>query len=322
LQLPGDVWHATGRRGSLRGEHRRVLALDGDGRRLDPQPLTLPAEWIDRFPAAAILGVTVTFSDLGSGHALLFDSPVRSTSALRFAQRLAKLLAPAICGMYMLRRLRSRIGAIERGRVARELHDGVIQSLIGLQMQVDALRRSPRDAAVLAANLGRIQELLAQDVHDLRDLMHQLEPVDFRPRELLAYTQEIVDRFQRETGISARFISDVEEVTLSPLVCHELARITREALVNVRKHSGARNVLVRFTSSADEHQLVIENDGCAFDFEGRWSQIDLDSTHRGPAVIKARVRAIGGKLTIDSSSGSGVRLQIAIPRTIVQRRTA
>ncbi len=60
---------------------------------------------------------------------------------LRFAQNALRQVAPALYSIYLFRRLRSRAGAMERARVARELHDTAIQSLISIEMQVDVLRR-------------------------------------------------------------------------------------------------------------------------------------------------------------------------------------
>jgi two-component system sensor histidine kinase DegS len=133
------------------------------------------------------------------------------------------------------------------------------------------LCRRLSDASEVVEDLARVQELLAQEIRDLRDLTHELEPADFATRTLLEHLQELVDRLQRETGITARFVSQVEDVTLAPPVCHELARIAQEALVNVRKHSGARNVIVRFTFEAGSPKLIIDNDGRSLDFTGRLS---------------------------------------------------
>ena len=199
---------------------------------------------------------------------------------------------------------------------------GEVQSLIGLEMQVDALRRSPRDVAQVIEGLARVQQHLANEIRGVRDLMHELEPTDFAPRRLLERLPELIDRFQRETGIAAQFVSEVEEVTLAPPVCHELARITREALVNVRKHSGAHNVVVRFISEAGCSKLIIDNDGRGLGFTGRLSQAELDRRRKGPVVIKERVCAMGADLAVESSE-RGVRLEVTLPpRTIVRHKTA
>ena len=74
----------------------------------------------------------------------------------------------------------------------------------------------------------------------------------------------------------------------------DLARIVQEALCNVRKHSGARNLLVRLTQSAGKLQIVGDDDGRGFGFSGHYSHRDLEQQRKGPWVIKERLRAIGG----------------------------
>jgi signal transduction histidine kinase len=315
IEVPGDAWYMD--------RMRVTVALDQQGRRIRPRRLLVPHGWMSQHPAASILGVTVTFADIGSGHLLVFDPAPSGVIALRFLQRLASQVAPAMYSVYLLRRLQSRVGALERDRIARELHDGVVPSLIALQKQLDALRIRTAESASVAEELGRIQELLAREVLGLRDLMHDIEPQEFGPERLLEHLHALVSRFERETGISARFIADIEDVTLAPAVCHELARITQDALVNARKYSGASHVLVHFTSRGGAPQLIIDYDGRAFDFVGRLSHDDLDRTRRGPVLIKQRVRAIGGELAIDSSPTWGVRLEITLPpRTVLRKLSA
>jgi two-component system sensor histidine kinase DegS len=198
--------------------------------------------------------------------------------------------------------------------VARELHDGVIQSLIGLEMQVDVLKRQAAgEQHEMAGSLAKIQGLLRNEVLAVRELMEQMRPVDVGPAEILGHLASLVDRFQRETGITARFASQLPEVTLSPRVCREIARIVQEALVNIRKHSGARQAVVRFGREKGRWTLVIDDDGRGFDFAGRLSQAELDAARQGPLVIKERVRSAGGELAIESSPGRGSRLEIWLP---------
>ena len=206
--------------------------------------------------------------------------------------------------------------AMDRALVARELHDGAIQALIGMEVQVDVLRRQAAEQdAPMAGELARIQGLLRQEVLNLRELMQQMKPLDLSPQHLLDFLAESVDRFWRETGITASFVSELREVNLPPRVCQELARIAQEALVNVRKHSGAQNVVVRFGAPNGSWKLVIDDDGRGFDFAGRYSQSELDAARKGPVIIKERVRSVGGELTIESATGRGARLEITLPRS-------
>ena len=203
--------------------------------------------------------------------------------------------------------------AMDRALVARELHDGAIQSLIGLEVQVDVLRRQAGDSLPMTLELGRIQQMLRQEILNLRELMRQMRPLDLDSRQLLDFLAEAVDKFRRETGIGASFVSDLREISLPPRICSELARISQEALVNVRKHSGARNVILRFSLENGSGRLVVDDDGRGFDFSGRLSQLELDAARKGPVIIKERVRSIGGRLAIESTPGRGARLEITFP---------
>lgn len=233
---------------------------------------------------------------------------------LRFLQELVRQVGPAVYNVYLIRRLRMRAGAVERARFARELHDGAVQSLIAVEMQVDVLKRQARSGGDLHDELGRIQGLLREEVLKLRELMQQMKSLDVDSRRLLGLLADTVERFQRETGISARFMPNVEELEMPQAICREVARIVQESLVNVRKHSRARNVIVRLSAENGEWNLTIEDDGCGFPFEGRLSHSELDAQGRGPLVIKERVRVIEGELTIESAPGQGSRLKIAIPQ--------
>src|SRR2546430_7694031 len=80
---------------------------------------------------------------------------------------------------------------------------------------------------------------------NVRNLIQQLEPLDFDPRHLVDFLAGMVTRYRQDTGIGAQFVCDVADVNLPPAICREIAGILREALANVRRHSAAQNVLVR-----------------------------------------------------------------------------
>jgi len=224
-------------------------------------------------------------------------------------------VAPAVYNAFQAGRLRSRAGAIERARVARELHDGVIQSLIGTEMRLDAVRRRAVDCGDrTAGELAAIQQMLRGEIVSIRELMQQLANVDTHPVQLVERLANVVDRFERESGIAAQFASEIDEVDLSPRACGELVRITQEALANVRRHSGARHAAVHMAAVDGHFTLTVDDDGCGLPFEGRREHQELDLDGRGPRVIKERVRLIGGELAIESRPGEGMRIEVMVPR--------
>jgi two-component system sensor histidine kinase DegS len=143
--------------------------------------------------------------------------------------------------------------------------------------------------------------------------MFELTPARLEPRRLPEALGDLVEKFKRASGIAAHFVCEVDEVEGSPRTCREVARILQEALVNVKKHSGARNVLVHFRVGAGFWKLVVDDDGRGYDFEGTLSHESLDRMRRGPGVIKERLRVIGGSLEIESVPGAGSRLEVTIP---------
>ena len=290
-----------------------INAIDDEGRRLNNpelRELRMPIEG-----ARSVLAVKLDVGREWTGRFVLVNPRLgwNRDRELRFAQNALRQLSPALYSIYLFRRLRQRAGAMERARVARELHDTAIQSLISIEMQVDVLRRKT-NGQPQTSELERIQQLLREEVMNMRELMLTMRPVEIGPQHFLDFVAQLVERFRSDTGVDARFVSELEEVTIPATACRELVRVVQEGLVNVRKHSGARSVYVRFGAQNGLWKLVIDDDGKGFPFVGRLTLTELDDLHRGPTVIKERVRAIGGDMVIESSPGHGARLEITVPQ--------
>jgi signal transduction histidine kinase len=292
----------------------RIAAMDDEGRWLETSDLQhLP------MPVAGARSVLVVSHEMGrdwTGRFVVVDGYVghRREHELRFAQNIMRQVGPALYSVYLFRHFRSRAGAVERARVARELHDTVIQSLISIEMQIDVLRRRGTNDSQLPSELQRVQGLLRQEVLNLRELMQTMRPPDVGPHQFLDFIAQLVERFSRDTGVAGRFVSELQEVTLPASTCRELARVVQEGLVNIRKHSGAQSVMVHFGSQNGFWKLVIDDDGKGFPFTGRFTLTELDDFRRGPTVIKERVRAVGGDMVLESSPGHGSKLEITIPQ--------
>ncbi|MBI4464359.1 MAG: hypothetical protein HY647_06605 [Acidobacteria bacterium] len=317
---PGDIWYAIWR-GEGKREEPSVIAQHNEGRWLRDASLALPEKFQSLHSFShSLLGASFYFRREWMGWVYLLDARLGASpeTELWFAQNLVRRALPAIYNVYLLRRLRSRVGTIERARVARELHDGVMQSLSAAVMRLDLLRRQKGgNSSTPEEELANIQLLLRDEMVKLRELMEQMRPLEISPTQLLDYLSELVEKFHRETGVNAQFICDSEEVTLRPRVCREVGRIVQEALVNVRRHSGAKNVVVSLTLQDGNWKLVIDDDGRGFPFSGRFTQAELDDVRKGPLVIKERVRSIRGDLTVDSTPARGARLEILIPQKVL-----
>ena len=309
--FPGEVCYAA-----IDGAEWKTLALDEGGHPVAVDNLA-PLSQLRQVQAFdSLITVAFLFGSEWRGRVFLFNPSWRGEKQeeLRFLLDLVHQVGPAVYNVYLLHRLRRRAGAAERARFARELHDGAVQSLIAVEMQVDVLRRQADAGKPIGSELGRIQGLLREEVLKLRELMQQMKAIDVDAQRLLGVLNDTVERFQRETGISARFVTDLEDLDMPQRICREILRIVQEGLVNVRKHSGARHALVRLGANPEKWSLTLEDDGKGFSFGGRYNQDQLEEAGKGPMIIKERVRLIGGQLTVESNPGQGTRLEIIVPR--------
>jgi signal transduction histidine kinase len=315
-ELPAPVLFVPRNEPANSGQ-QSALAFSEEGRRIGRRQIPELAEHSVMEDGGAYLAFSFAIQPEWSARLYFFGVQLgaRPEVYVRLLSRLLRELSPAMHGLYLIRRLRWRAGSVERARVARELHDGVIQSLIAMEMEMEVLLQQIQlQSAPLAQELRRLQQQLRQEILNLRELLEQAKPIEIGPREMVAHLCNLIDRFQRDTGISVTFVCPTEELPLPPHVARETARILQEALVNVRKHSEARHVVVRLGLEKDCLKLSVDDNGRGFAFSGRRSQEELDAARLGPLIIKERVRSLGGALVVESTPGHGARLEISIPR--------
>jgi signal transduction histidine kinase len=292
------------------------IAIDDQERRLGGR-WAIPELFLKAHPCRGILTVSITSNDEWTGRVFLLDpdAGLDREETLRFARRVVREIGPSLHHVSLLNKLRSRAEAIERARLARELHDGPIQTLAVAEIQLDVLARKDTTPVDVANNLDDIQILLRNEIMNLRDLTQNMKIGLFEldTDTLFDDVSNIVERFERQTGITAEFVSEPQVVKLPSRSRREVLRIVHEGLVNVRKHSGARHVVVRAAVAGRNLELSIDDDGRGFDFEGRLTQRELEERHKGPAIMRERVKELGGMMAIVSNPGRGARVEVRVP---------
>lgn len=243
------------------------------------------------------------------GRVFLFDPTRRisNVAGLQLLARVVEAISPALHTIFLIARLRSRSEASERARLARELHDTSLQSLIGLEMEVLALSRRIGDPT-LKSTITTVHSRLQKEIRGLRNLMVHLGKGDESTRSVTDRLSEMLAQFQVETGIRARLVSSVA-VGVPSRLGQEILRLMEAALSNVRRHSGASRVDVALERFADGWKLVIDDDGHGFRAvrePGRPSVVT-------PWSLRERVAALGGELVVDRRKDVGVRVEITLP---------
>jgi signal transduction histidine kinase len=199
-----------------------------------------------------------------------------------------------------------RVGLMdERERIARELHDGVIQSLfaVGMGLQGTALiTGSPEQAARIEGAVGELDNV----IRDLRNYIFGLRPGILADRQLDQALRALGEEVQ--AGSPVRVLVDIDADVAASLSgrSHEIVQLTREALSNVARHANAKNSAVRLIRNGQSVVLTIEDDGVGFD-------VREDSHGDGLRNMRKRASGLGGKLQIASTRGKGTNLRITFP---------
>jgi signal transduction histidine kinase len=261
--------------------------------------------------------MTVTFDQGGKPAGRLFLLNGRnkySRDDLQWFERVSRHIGPALENVFLLRHLRARAIEAERSRISRDLHDGILQTLLSFEIQLDVLRKqttaSPEQAAESLANL---QQTVKGESAELRRMVTDMRPVRVQSADLVDLMIGFAERFRNESTLALDVLIDSVEVQAPDRVCRELFQIYREALNNIKKHAKASHVVVKLSQDDSRLVLVVDDNGEGFSFAGRFTGDELDRLRLGPISIKERTRTVGGVLTVESNPGHGARLTIEIP---------
>jgi len=301
-------WNSLAGPGSGFGWDRR------DGRRLRNLP-RLPGPAQQELNVRSLM--TVTFDQAGqpSGRIFLLNGrkPFRKED-LTWLESIAFHIAPALENIFLLRHLRARAIEAERSRIARDLHDGILQTLLSIEIQLDVLRRRVPNAPDHAvSSLANLQQTVRNEGAELRQIVTDLRPLRVQSADLVDLMRGFAERYRNESTIALDLLIDSTELRAADRVCREIFQIYREALNNIKKHAKASHVVVKLSQDDSRLVLVVDDNGEGFSFAGRFSGDELDRLRLGPISIKERARTVGGVLTVESNPGHGARLTIEVP---------
>jgi signal transduction histidine kinase len=233
---------------------------------------------------------------------------------LAWLEDIAQHISPTLENIFLLRHLRARAIEAERSRIARDLHDGILQTLLSIEIQLDVLRRrvtaSPEHAV---ANLANLQQTVRNEGAELRQTVTDLRPLRVQSADLVDLMRGFAERYRNESTVALDLLIDSTQLRAPDRVCREIFQIYREALNNIKKHAKASHVVVKLSQDDSRLVLVVDDNGEGFSFAGKFTGDELDRLRLGPISIKERSRTVGGILTVESNPGHGARLTIEVP---------
>jgi signal transduction histidine kinase len=233
---------------------------------------------------------------------------------LAWLENIAAHVSPALENIFLLRHLRARAIEAERSRIARDLHDGILQTLLSIEIQLDVLRRRmPSTPDLVVSGLASLQQTVKNEGADLRQTVTDLRPLRVQSADLVDLMRGFAERYRNESTVALDLLIDSAQLRAPDRVCREIFQIYREALNNIKKHAKASHVVVKLSQDDSRLVLVVDDNGEGFSFAGRFSGDELDRLRLGPISIKERARTVGGVLTVESNPGHGARLTIEVP---------
>jgi len=203
--------------------------------------------------------------------------------------------------------------AEERARIAREIHDGVAQSLAFTALKLDLVARlMARDTAKAVSELDAAKDTVRETIKEVRRSIFALRPVDLERHGFLETVRRYAIDFGQQNDVHVRLeLGDLPELGLKSEAV--LFRIFQEAMNNVAKHAAARTVDVRVGSDGGRMAFIsVEDDGRGFDPVQVGDRV-TSAGGLGLRQMRERVQARGGRFEIDSEPGRGTRVLAAVP---------
>jgi len=256
--------------------------------------------------------------DVVQGRLFWLDRRRMRVDDLVVSDLVARLSASRLDCAYLLTQFREAAALDERVRVARDLHDSLLQTLTGAGLQLAVARRVfGTDPEMARAGLEEVQRQLEQTEMDIRSLIRRLRPL---PREAKVLSHVRLDerleavrqRVERQWRVDVTLDIPASFERMSGELNEQIYLIVQEAVLNAARHASATMIQVILESDDNRVSVQVLDDGKGFPFVGSYDLAALNTLESAPLTLRERVTELGGDLHI-LSGASGAHLRITLP---------
>jgi signal transduction histidine kinase len=212
---------------------------------------------------------------------------------------------------FHIRRVRQQFALVlsERVRMSRELHDTLLQSLVGVAVQVGTVADALESSSPARQQIIRIRERVEEYIRDARQSIWNLRAPVLASRDLSSSLRCVGERAIGERPIALEIATVGEPVKYASEVEEQLLRIGQEAILNAALHADPTRIHIALQYSDDSLRLSVSDDGGGFDVAHAFANAD---GHYGLITMKERAEAAGGRLDISSTPSTGTSVVVAV----------
>jgi signal transduction histidine kinase len=232
-----------------------------------------------------------------------------SAEEINLAETVASEIATAIENERLFHEAQTLAVEKERHRLARELHDSVIQTLYSTVLLASGWRMMAEqgrlDLASTAKHFQQVAEQGEQALKEMRLLLFQLRLPDLEQVGLVSALQQRLDAVERRVSIETSLLTTGENRAIPPLVEEELYNIAQEALNNALRHAHAKSIIVRLDYRENGVDLAVDDNGCGFEPGAALGGMGLRN-------MQERAEEIGAVFSITSAPHQGTRIHVRV----------
>jgi signal transduction histidine kinase len=268
----------------------------------------------DRYDGRALVSAEFHTEHL-SGRVFFADVESTATDLTAAVELVAREVGNSLDQLYVAERLRQLAVREDRLRLSRDLHDGVLQSLTGIRLELQAIAEDRDVPSTTHDRLLAIERAIAIEQRELRLFIEELKPTTTAPLRSGPIAQRLEDMCARLTAewkapITLRV--NPPELALPQTIEQAVRLMVHEAVVNALKHAHPSRVAISVDSGETELRIAVADDGRGFPFRGRLDHEKLIAENAGPASLRDRVIALDGRMSVESSA-TGSCVEFVLP---------
>lgn len=319
-RLPGDppatiVPEALAEAGFIRRADDDVLVAEGSGRLSlwhgAPMGAVLAGYGLDR-----VLSVPIR-SEHATGRLFIADKQDFAREELTIAWLVAVQIGVLLDRLRVIEDAQQAATMEERLRLARDLHDGILQTLAGTALQLEAIKRlAEQDPASLTARINAMQSWLLNEQREMRGFIGKLRPAGPWVRSALSPEHSslpgLARALEQQWGVAIELADGAADLIVSADMEFHARQILREAVANAVRHGGASKVKLRAELGGKALRLEISDNGKGLPEHGRFDERQCAQRRIGPRSLRERIASLGGELVVDSAA-AGVTLFVELP---------